>query len=62
MTGRVVAEAVFETGLSWADFTRGLAEGQRARVGVVVELRQAEAEGVGDVAARVEALFAAVPP
>lgn len=62
VTGRVVAQAVFETGQSWADFTRRLAEGHRARVGVVVELRQAESDGVGDVAARVEALFAAVPP
>lgn len=57
VTGRVTARAVFETAEAWGAFTRSLGEGQRARVGVVVELQQTP----GEVAARVEALFAAVP-
>ena len=57
VTGRVTAQAVFDTAQAWPEFARRLAEGHRARVGVVVELQQT----AGEVAAQVEALFAAVP-
>lgn len=57
VTGAVTARATFEAAQTWADFTQRLAQGQRARAGVVVELAQVP----GEVAARVEALFAAVP-
>ena len=61
VTGPVTARATFESANTWADFTQRLAQGQRARAGVVVELVQASAPVPGEVAARVEALFAAVP-
>ena len=55
--GAVTARAVFENDESWADFTQALVQGRRARVNEVVELQQAGRE----VAARTEAVFAAVP-
>ncbi len=55
VTGRVLARAVFAHPQAWGEFTQRLAQGQRARVPVQVELQQHE----GQTAARVEALFAA---
>ena len=55
VTGRVLARAMFAHPQAWGEFTQRLAQGQRARVPVQVELQQHE----GQTAARVEALFAA---
>ena len=55
VTDRVLARAVFAHPQAWGEFTQRLAQGQRARVPVQVELQQHE----GQTAARVEALFAA---
>lgn len=67
VTGAVTARAAFDVAQAWAPFAQRVNQGQRARVQVVVELRQ-EGPGnrVGDAAdaqpaARIEALFAALP-
>ncbi|NBT10836.1 MAG: hypothetical protein EBS47_06940 [Betaproteobacteria bacterium] len=57
VTDTVMASASFEGAWAWEGFRQAVAQGQRARVGVVVTLEQTP----GDVAARIEALFAAVP-
>jgi thioesterase domain-containing protein len=54
----VLARARFAQGQGWASFIQALEHGQRARLGVVVEL--APESKPEEVAARLEATFAAV--